>query len=226
MMQRHCLLKAIMEKTVFVIDDDRAVRQSVSRLLRSAGHVSKEFESSESFLCEPLLPSPACMILDMYLASSSGFDVIDALEQRGIRMPVIFVTGHGSIPLTVRAMKAGASEFLTKPIDSETLLRAVDDALLLAQNNYQMQCDFLASKQRYDTLTQREREVLSLAIGGLLNKQIAHRLGIQEVTAKVHKQKVMEKMGTKSLAELVRMTALINGVGARYSYEAPINLSR
>ncbi|MFC7518916.1 response regulator transcription factor [Herbaspirillum sp. GCM10030257] len=210
----------MMNKTVFVIDNERSGLQSVTKLLRSAGHALKEFTSSKAFLCEPLQPSAACVILNMHHAETSGVEVLDALEQRAISMPVICVTEYGSISMCVRAMRAGAWEFLAKPIDSETLLRAVDQALMVAHDTYKMQCDLFVSKQRYDTLTRREREVLSLALNGLLNKQIACRLGIQEGTVKLHKRKVMEKMGTKRLVDLIRMTALIKGQVVRGTYES------
>ncbi|MFC7517511.1 response regulator transcription factor [Herbaspirillum sp. GCM10030257] len=199
-----------MEKLVFIVDDDKAVRASVARLLRSAGHASKEFATAEEFLQEPSHAMPACLVLDMRLTTASGFDVIEALALKGSTLPVIFITGYGSIPMSVRAMKAGAQEFLTKPIDSEDLLRAVDEALVSAEVNFHAHRDLLESKQRYTTLTQREREVLGLAIGGLMNKQIAMELGIQEVTAKVHKQKVMEKMGARNLVGLVKIAQRLN----------------
>lgn len=199
-----------MEKLVFIVDDDDAVRASVARLLRSAGHSTKEFATAESFLQEPSHALPACLILDMHLTTVSGFDVTDALALKGIRLPVIFITGYGSIPMSVRAIKEGAQEFLTKPIDSKDLLRAVDEALVSAEANFHTHRELMKFTQRYETLTQREREVLGLAIGGLMNKQIAMELGIQEVTAKVHKQKVMEKMGTKNLVDLVKIAQSLN----------------
>lgn len=204
-----------MEKLVFVVDDDEAVRASVKRLLRSAGHTAKEFATAEEFLQEPSHGAPACLILDMRLTTASGFDVVDALALKGVSLPVIFITGYGSIPMSVRAMKAGAHEFLTKPIDSEDLLRAVDEALDSAEANFHAHRELMESTQRYATLTQREREVLGLAIEGLMNKQIAMELGIQEVTAKVHKQKVMEKMGTRNLVGLVKVAQRLNIASTR-----------
>lgn len=199
-----------MEKIVYVLDDDDKVRQSLVRLLRSAGHAVTDFSTAESFLAEPLLAVPACLVLDMRLSTGTGLDVLESLSQKGATLPVIFVTGFGSIPLTVRAMKAGAQEFLTKPVSSDQLLEAVQNALLLSEKNLQTQNDRMESMQRYATLTAREREVLALAIGGLMNKQIASELGIQEVTAKVHKQKVMEKMSARSVADLVRLAERLN----------------
>lgn len=194
-----------MEQIVFVVDDDDSVRQSLVRLLRSDGHAVKDFSSAEAFLNEPLPGVPACLILDMKMPTSSGFDVIEALARKGTMLPVIFITGYGSIPMTVRAMKAGAREFLTKPICSDELLAAVHDALKDAEQNLQSRSELAEFTLRYATLTPREREVLGLAIGGLLNKQIAMELDISEITVKVHKHKVMEKMQTKSLADLVRV---------------------
>lgn len=194
-----------MEKIVFVVDDDDSVRQSLVRLLHSDGYAVKDFSSAEAFLNEPLPGIPACLVLDMKMPTSGGFDVIEALARKGTMLPVIFVTGYGTIPMTVRAMKAGAREFLTKPISGDELLLAVRDAIEDAKQNLQSRSELAELTLRYATLTPREREVLGLAIGGLLNKQIAMELDISEVTAKFHKHKVMEKMKTKSLADLVRV---------------------
>lgn len=207
-----------MEKLVFVVDDDESVRNSVARLLRSAGHAVKEFSSAEKFLEEYSDTSPACLVLDMRLSTASGFDVIDALALRDVTLPVIFITGYGSIPMTVRAMKAGAQEFLTKPVDSDELLRAVEEGLARAEADFAMQRELRESTQRYATLTQREREVLGLAIGGLMNKQIAIELGIQEVTAKVHKQKVMEKMGARNLIDLAKVAQRLKIASTKNRY--------
>lgn len=199
-----------METTVFVLDDDDKVRQSLVRLLRSDGYPVRDFASAEDFLREPLPVVPSCLVLDMRLASGNGLDVLEALSRQGAMLPVIFITAFGSIPLTVRAMKAGAQEFLTKPVAADELLAAVRSALQVSEANLRAQRDRIESVQRYAKLTAREREVLSLAVGGLMNKQIASELGIQEVTAKVHKQKVMEKMGAKGLAELIRAADRLN----------------
>lgn len=194
----------VMNRTVFVLDDEAAVRESTSRLLRSAGYEAKAFSTAESFMSESLPMSPSCLILDMRLSTESGFDVLAALDVKGVRIPVIIITGYGSIPMTVRAMKAGAVEFLTKPVSSDTLLKAVDEALARAERDLHLQRSIFESKQRYENLTSRERDVFRLAIAGLRTKQIATELGIQHITARVHKQRVMEKMGTKSLTDLVR----------------------
>jgi FixJ family two-component response regulator len=193
-----------MERIVFVVDDDDKVRESLERLLVSASHAVKGFSSADLFLKEILPATPCCLILDMKMPVSNGFDVVDMLEKRGIAIPVIFISGYGTIPTTVQAMKAGAREFFTKPVCSDQLLNAVQDALETAEKNLSLSNEHAASTLRLEKLTPREREVLELAIGGLLNKQIATELGISEITAKVHKRRVMEKMGAKTLADLVR----------------------
>lgn len=193
-----------MDHIVYVVDDDDAVRQSIVRLLQSADFNVADFASAETFLSQRLGLLPSCLILDMNMPVADGFQVLAALEKMGRDLPIIFITGFGTIPLSVRAMKAGACEFLTKPIASEALINAVREGVLTAQKNFSYlseQCDLA---QRHQTLTPREREVLGLAIGGLLNKQIATALGVSEITAKVHKRRVMEKMQTRSLADLVR----------------------
>jgi len=193
-----------MNHIVYVIDDDDSVRRSMVRLLESAGYPVAEFASAEAFLTYPLSQLPGCLVLDMNLPMADGFHVLDALEKSGRQLPIIFITGFATIPMSVRAMKAGAHEFLAKPVAPDDLLSAVSEGLLKAKKN-----QFFANEQsdltlRHQSLTPREREVLGLAIGGLLNKQIARALGVSEITAKVHKRRVMEKMQTRSLADLVR----------------------
>ncbi|HZG18942.1 MAG TPA: response regulator [Herbaspirillum sp.] len=193
-----------MESTVFVLDDDGMVRNALLRLLASAGLSARGFAAADEFLCTPLPDTPCCLLLDMKMPGSDGFEVVRRLEQRGDAIPVIFISGYGTIPATVMAMKAGAHEFLTKPIEDERLLNAVRDALTIAERQRHLRAEHAASASRLETLTPREREVLELAIGGLLNKQIATELGISEITVKVHKRRVMDKMQTKTLADLVR----------------------
>ncbi len=193
-----------MESTVFVVDDDGMVRTALLRLLASANLNARGFASADAFLREPLPAQPCCLLLDMKMPGADGFEVVRRLEQRGDAIPVIFISGYGTIPTTVLAMKAGAHEFLTKPIEDERLLGAVRDALAIADRQLGMRTEHAASTSRLETLTPREREVLELAIGGLLNKQIATELGISEITVKVHKRRVMDKMQTKTLADLVR----------------------
>ncbi|WDZ95877.1 response regulator [Herbaspirillum sp. WKF16] len=193
-----------MERTVFVVDDDGMVREALLRLLASAGHAARGFASADEFLKERLPGAPCCLILDMKMPGADGFDVVRRLERRGDRIPVIFISGYGTIPVTVQAMKAGAHEFLTKPIHGDRLLESVGEALEIAGRQLVARTEQAASTLRLETLTPREREVLELAIGGLLNKQIATELGISEITVKVHKRRVMDKMQTKTLADLVR----------------------
>ncbi|NUU03585.1 response regulator transcription factor [Herbaspirillum robiniae] len=205
-----------MERTVFVVDDDGMVREALLRLLASAGHQARGFSSADEFLRERLPCAPCCLILDMKMPGSDGFEVVRRLERRGDAIPVIFISGYGTIPVTVQAMKAGAHEFLTKPIHGERLLEAVEEALHIAGRELAARTEQAASTLRLETLTPREREVLELAIGGLLNKQIATELGISEITVKVHKRRVMDKMQTKTLADLVRAAERLQISSARH----------
>lgn len=193
-----------MEHIVYVVDDDDPVRQSVIRLLESADLRALGFSSAEAFLQHPFDDLPSCVILDMQMPAISGFEVADALKDSGREIPIIFLTGHGTIPMSVRAIKGGAYEFLTKPVEFSALLNAIESALQLAENNAERNKEHYALKQRHMSLTPREREVLELAIIGKLNKQIAAELGVSEITVKVHRRRVMEKMQVRSVAELVR----------------------
>lgn len=193
------------ERLVFVVDDDDGVRTALVRLLDAEGHRVMQFASAAPFLEHPLPDLPCCLILDMEMPNLGGFQVVEAMTRRGSVIPVIFVTGYGSIPLTVRAMKAGALEFLTKPVAPDELLAAVASALAADEANLQARRELAAFRQGHNSLTPREREVFELLIGGLLNKQVAEALGVSEITAKVHKQKVMKKMRARSLADLARM---------------------
>ncbi|SCC67085.1 two component transcriptional regulator, LuxR family [Kosakonia oryziphila] len=193
----------MMEPVVYVVDDDNAVRKALVRLLASEGYRAIDFASAESFLSHPLVGVPACLILDLNMPGVNGFDVASALKDRGRELPIIFLTGFGTIPLTVQAMKAGAREFLTKPVEPEQLLAAVADALKGAEQEFEQQQANFALKQRHLSLTPREQEVFELAISGLLNKQIAAELGVSEITVKVHRRRVMDKMQARSLADLV-----------------------
>ncbi|MBG7620148.1 response regulator transcription factor [Herbaspirillum sp. AP02] len=205
-----------MESTVFVVDDDEMVRTALLRLLASASINARGFASAEAFLQETLPRTLCCLLLDMKMPGSDGFEVMRRLEQRGDAIPIIFISGYGTIPTTVLAMKAGAHEFLTKPIEDERLLSAVEDALAIAGRQLHTRTENAASTSRLETLTPREREVLELAIGGLLNKQIATELGISEITVKVHKRRVMDKMQTKTLADLVRTAERLHIHSARH----------
>lgn len=192
------------KQTVFVVDDDDAVRTALASLLDAEGYRVGAFGSAAAFYQHPIPALPACLILDMRMPGICGLEVVAELRRKGVLIPVICITGHGSIPLSVQAMKAGAMEFLTKPVGADELLRAVRDALALDEANAGTRDELAALHQRHDSLTPRERETMALVIGGLLNKQIAHELGVSEIMAKTHKRKVMEKMHARSLPDLVR----------------------
>ncbi|ALB69059.1 two component transcriptional regulator, LuxR family [Cronobacter dublinensis 1210] len=193
-----------MEHIVYVVDDDSAVRHAIVSLLGSAGLEVRDFATAESFLSHDFEDLPACVILDMQMPVISGFEVAQTLKACGRDLPVIFLTGYGTIPMSVQAMKSGAYEFLTKPVVPDALIAAVEAALRFAEENAQQSRLQYDLKQRHLSLTPREQEVLQLAISGLLNKQIAHALGVSEITVKVHRKRVMEKMQARSLADLVR----------------------
>lgn len=191
--------------TVFVVDDDADLRASIRGLLKSAGLRSEGFETAEQFLQRDPLRGPSCLILDVSLPGISGLDFQQQLRSAGLQIPIIFVTGHGDIPMSVKAMKSGALEFLTKPFDDSELLDAVQQALARDSVRLAEEADVAAVRARYNMLTPREHEVMSLVVSGLLNKQIASELGTSEITIKVHRAQVMRKMHAGSLAELVRM---------------------
>ncbi|MDW8845181.1 response regulator [Erwinia sp. MMLR14_017] len=199
-----------MTHIVYVVDDDESVIAALSNLLSSESYVVVPFSSPQCFLAHPAYQQPCCLILDINMPGADGFDVTQALATRGYAIPTIFLTGFGSIPVTVKAMKAGAYEFLTKPADPERLLQAVSEAIQLSEKNLEVSSDKLEMTTRHQTLTPRESEVMLLAIGGLLNKQIAAEMGISEITAKVHKRRVMEKMKVRSLSDLVRIADRLN----------------
>ena len=190
---------------VFVVDDDLNIRASIQGLLKSAGLRSESFETAEQFLQRKPSNGPSCLILDVSLPGMSGLEFQQQLRNAGLQIPIIFVTGYGDIPMTVKAMKSGAVEFLTKPFEDQHLLYAVQQALARDSAARQQWADLAVLRKRYDTLTPREHEVMGLVVSGLLNKQIASELGISEITIKVHRAQVMHKMQAGSLAELVRM---------------------
>ncbi len=197
-------------QVVIVVDDDDAVRGGFVNLLDSEGYTVQAYDSAAAFLRQPLPDAPCCLILDMRMPEVGGFDVVAALERAKAGIPIIFVTGFGSIPLTVQAMKAGALEFLTKPVEPDELLRAVRGALEAGVVAYRERQELNQLRARHDSLTPRERETMQLVIGGLLNKRIADALGVSEIMAKTHKRKVMDKMQARSLPDLVRVAERLN----------------
>jgi FixJ family two-component response regulator len=193
-------------RTVFVVDDDASVRKSLARLLTTTGHRVDTFGSAGEFLKRgPRPPGPACLILDLSMPEVSGLDLQAMLHDSGTSLPVLFATGHGDVPASVRAMKQGAVDFLTKPIDEAELLAAVGRALSLDEERGQAEAALAVLEERQARLTPRERQVLGLVVTGMLNKQIAGRLGASERTIKAHRARVMQKMQAGSVAELVRM---------------------
>ena len=191
---------------IFVVDDDPSIRKALGRLLRSTGYHVETFVSAEEFLQTASdCPGPACLILDVKMPGLNGLDLQDQLKQMDYVMPIVFITGHGDIPMSVKAVKTGAIDFLTKPFDEEDLLRAVQEALKKDMVNRNVMNERQSILQRVQSLTPREYEILTYVITGLLNKQIAYDLDISEKTVKVHRGRVMEKLAVDSVAELVRL---------------------
>jgi FixJ family two-component response regulator len=192
------------EPVVFVVDDDRGVREATTSLLTSVGLNVETFRTAQDFLNSGRADAAGCLVLDVRLPGLSGLELQRELARAGVAMPIIFVTGHGDVPMSVQAMKAGAVEFLTKPFRNQELLDAIQQAIARDRADRRRRAELAALRQRYDSLTPREREVMARVVAGLLNKQIARALGTSEVTIKVHRGQVMQKMRADSVAELVR----------------------
>jgi FixJ family two-component response regulator len=197
------------DPVVFVIDDDRMIRDGLQGLIRSVGLRVETFASAQDFLAVKRPDVPACLVLDVRMPGVSGLDLQLKLSDAGIHIPIIFITGHGDIPMSVRAMKEGAYEFLTKPVRGQDLLDAIQKAIASDRERRKEREELNEVRERFNTLTPREKEVLNLVVAGLLNKQIADQLGMSELTVKTHRAHVMEKTNAESLAHLVRMSEKI-----------------
>jgi FixJ family two-component response regulator len=193
------------EPIVFLVDDDQLFRRSTERLIRTAGLNVQPFSSARDFLKSPRPEGPACLVLDVRMPGLSGMDLQRELAQSGFHIPIVFITGHGDIPMSVRAMKAGAVEFLTKPFRSRVFLDAIRAAIERDRSALQKQSETRELRERYEQLTPREREVMTLVAEGLLNKQVAAQLSTTEATVKFHRAHIMQKMCANSLADLIRM---------------------
>jgi FixJ family two-component response regulator len=195
---------------VFVVDDDISVRESLAALISTEGWQAETFSSAQDFLSRPRAATPSCLVLDVGLPDLNGLDLQQRIADDRLDMPIIFITGYGDIPMTVRAMKAGAVEFLTKPFHDDTLLGAIRQAIGHSEVVLREAAELKALRDRYGTLSRREREVMALVVSGLLNKQVGGELGISEITVKAHRGRVMEKMRARSLADLVMMNSRLN----------------
>jgi FixJ family two-component response regulator len=190
---------------IAIVDDDPSVRQGLQRLIRSLGWKDETFASAQEFLARPPTDAPSCLVLDLQMPDLSGLDLQKRMAEAGLETPIVFLTGHGDIPASVKAMKAGAVEFLTKPVDDEDLLRAIEEAIERDRRARQQHADMRDLRDRYESLTAREQQVMQEVVSGLLNKQIAAELHITEFTVKIHRGHVMRKMRADSLPDLVRM---------------------
>ena len=197
------------QSTVYVVDDDASVRRGLGNLVRSVGLRAEVFASASEFLAAKRPDAPACLILDVRLPGLSGLDFQAELTKARNQIPIIFITGHGDIPMTVKAMKAGAIEFLTKPFRDQDLLDAVRIALERARATHESEHSAAQLRAKFEALTPREQEVMAWVTGGLLNKQVAAEIGVSEITVKVHRGKLTRKMGARSLAELVKMADML-----------------
>ena len=209
---------------VFVVDDDVSVRESLELLIKFAGWQPETFASAEDFLARPRTLTPSCLVLDVSLPDLNGLELQKLIAGDRIDMPIIFITGHGDVPMTVQAMKAGAIEFLMKPFDDEVLLSAIRNAINRSAAVLDDQADLKALRESYESLTPREQEIMRLVVAGMLNKQIGLKLGISEITVKAHRGKVMQKMKADSLAGLVKIAVRLGLAPAKNPWHSSSNL--
>jgi FixJ family two-component response regulator len=195
---------------VFVVDDDVSVRESLEALIRQAGWRPETFASAQEFLAHSHGLAPSCLVLDVSLPDLNGLELQSRIAAGRIDMPIIFITGHGDVPMTVQAMKAGAIDFLTKPFSDDVLLAAIETAIARSETLLEQEVEKQSLRDRYASLSRREREVMTLVVSGLMNKQVGGKLGISEITVKAHRGQVMRKMQARSVADLVKMAASLD----------------
>jgi FixJ family two-component response regulator len=214
-------LKPQTKPIVFVVDDDVSVRESLELLIKFAGWQPETFPSAEEFLSRPRTVTPSCLVLDVSLPDLNGLELQKLIATDRLEMPIIFVTGHGDVPMTVQAMKAGAVEFLTKPFDDEVLLSAIRHAIKRSAAVLDEQAELSELRNDYESLTPRERDVMNLVVAGMLNKQIGLKLDISEITVKAHRGKMMQKMKADSVADLVKTAVRLGLTPARNPWHKP-----